>query len=559
MVHVMYEEKIPTGRRHPVASLPTMTSDLWNKPYTFWEGAWGLLLLVCIFAINIAVLWVVSRSRELWKPRHLWMACLCITDLFVGGHKALELLLLVWPQHELCVLQRATLGIPYVVNMLLLTLLSLDRFVAVRHPFFYSSSVSNKHVGIGFIIVLVAGTSLAAASVTLGLQDPICRSQSLQLVYLTIVLAICSVLTLLFNSAVLRIAKKQLNAIYAHEPSFRGAGRRKLSVVCSNCGYRNETFVNTLGPITGSQGALNMMTASGATGVTATSILPLTDAVVLGPLDLEQVCEYHNQGGGISGANGAGGCIDHLGDGCDTVAEAHLLDMEATSPLVKTVSLPAISDMVMNVPISMVVQPDPAIPPAVLIGSIPTDVIGGGGGRVTSMSQLNDAASSTMIHHNEFKLAGAGGGLQTFQTLPRSRSLVSCQTHKIMSGSSAAAAAGPRLQLFRNLHLARAHMFHVGRLFPSIRFARTVLLIMIPMWVFILPIVIIIPLHRGCEDGNESDLNCELVGTLWRYLIIHMRSILPLQAILDTLIYAFGSKEFRSALVKLVKKYRTTK
>lgn len=143
-------------------------------------------------------------------------------------------------------------------------------------------------VGIGFIIVLVAGTSLAAASVTLGLQDPICRSQSLQLVYLTIVLAICSVLTLLFNSAVLRIAKKQLNAIYAHEPSFRGAGRRKLSVVCSNCGYRNETFVNTLGPITGSQGALNMMTASGATGVTATSILPLTDAVVLGPLDLEQ-------------------------------------------------------------------------------------------------------------------------------------------------------------------------------------------------------------------------------------------------------------------------------
>lgn len=99
----------------------------------------------------------------------------------------------------------------------------------------------------------------------------------------------------------------------------------------------------------------------------------------------------------------------------------------------------------------------------------------------------------------------------------------------------------------------------VGRLFPSIRFARTVLLIMIPMWVFILPIVTIIPLHRGCEDGNKSELNCDLVGTLWRYLVIHMRSILPLQAILDTLIYAFGSKEFRQAMKKLLKKYRQAK
>lgn len=77
--------------------------------------------------------------------------------------------------------------------------------------------------------------------------------------------------------------------------------------------------------------------------------------------------------------------------------------------------------------------------------------------------------------------------------------------------------------------------------------------------VFILPIITIIPLHRGCEDGNKSELNCELVDTMWRYLFVHMRSILPLQAILDTLIYAFGSKEFRQAFKKILRKIRQPK
>lgn len=99
----------------------------------------------------------------------------------------------------------------------------------------------------------------------------------------------------------------------------------------------------------------------------------------------------------------------------------------------------------------------------------------------------------------------------------------------------------------------------VGRLFPSIRFARTVLLIMIPMWLFILPIVTIIPLHRGCEEGNKSELNCDVIDNMWRYLFVHMRSILPLQAVLDTLIYAFGSKEFRKAFNKLLRKFRRPK
>jgi len=122
--------------------------DTWFYPYGPGEVVWGVLLVVGIFGVNLWVLWVVGHARELWKPRHLWMACLCVTDLFVGVHKVIELLLLVLPRpmQQLCIINKATLGIPYILNILLLTFLSLDRFIAVSYPFVYSSVASNRHV-----------------------------------------------------------------------------------------------------------------------------------------------------------------------------------------------------------------------------------------------------------------------------------------------------------------------------------------------------------------------------------------------------------------------------
>lgn len=95
---------------YPVESQPLEISmvdkEAGVESYGIVELIWGIILLLGIFSVNISVLWVVSRSRELWKPRHLWMACLCITDIFVGAHKALELLIVALPHRELCVLQR---------------------------------------------------------------------------------------------------------------------------------------------------------------------------------------------------------------------------------------------------------------------------------------------------------------------------------------------------------------------------------------------------------------------------------------------------------------------
>jgi hypothetical protein len=306
----------------------------------------------------------------------------------------------------------------------------------------------------------VAGSSLAGATISLGLNDPICRAQSLQLVYLTIVLAICSFLTLFFNSAVLRIAKKQLNAIYAQEPSIRG--RRRVSVICTNCGYKNETYVNTLLPVPSTVvgnasrpmgvtmplgvSTENLVCGSGhgtcglnhhhhhsplSNPAAQSSILPLADAMVIGPLDLDL---------------NLGGLGRNLNMNCDPSDHQNLLD-DTTTPLVRTVSLPTIPDT-LSVPISVVVQPDPSIPPAVVIGNMAADV--DLGCKMTSMSHLDDPCndlSFTGTHHNNAHI------------IPRSRSLVTCQTHKIIPPTVTV----PRLQLFRNLHFARAHMFHVSR------------------------------------------------------------------------------------------------
>lgn len=81
-----------------------------------------------------------------------------------------------------------------------------------------------------------------------------------------------------------------------------------------------------------------------------------------------------------------------------------------------------------------------------------------------------------------------------------------------------------------------------------------IIFLQVPMWIFLLPIVTIIPMQRKCmqRKQGEYELECDLVNRLWAYLQIHMRSVLPLQAVLDTLIYAVGSKEFRRSFQKCI-------
>lgn len=116
------------GRRHPL------------------EIAWDLTLILAIFATNFFIIFIVSKSHTLWKPRHFFMAALCGANLLIGLDELYGLGLDLWPEWKLCVIYRTALGIPIQVYSLLLTLISIDRFVAVQFPFFYESSVNNTHV-----------------------------------------------------------------------------------------------------------------------------------------------------------------------------------------------------------------------------------------------------------------------------------------------------------------------------------------------------------------------------------------------------------------------------
>ena len=110
------------------------------------ETTWDLTLVLATCITNLFIILVVSQSHSLWKPRHYLMAALCVANLLLGLQQLFSLGLDLWPDEKLCLIYRMTIGIPAQVNSLLLALVSMDRFVAVRFPFFYESSVNNFRV-----------------------------------------------------------------------------------------------------------------------------------------------------------------------------------------------------------------------------------------------------------------------------------------------------------------------------------------------------------------------------------------------------------------------------
>ena len=117
------------GRRHPL------------------ETVWNVTLILVVFASNVFVILIVGTSQSLWRPRHLFMVALCVTNILFGlAQQLLGLAAQLWPEWGLCVIYQMTIGIPVQVHNILLTFISMYRFEAVKFPFLYASDVNNLQV-----------------------------------------------------------------------------------------------------------------------------------------------------------------------------------------------------------------------------------------------------------------------------------------------------------------------------------------------------------------------------------------------------------------------------
>lgn len=77
----------------------------------------------------------------------------------------------------------------------------------------------------------------------------------------------------------------------------------------------------------------------------------------------------------------------------------------------------------------------------------------------------------------------------------------------------------------------------------------------VPVLVFLMPIVVIVPL-KYANDSGWCDCD-EQVEVLWNYLLIHIRSIFPLQCAIDPIIYMTFSKESRRSSRSLFRRWRS--
>ena len=131
-------------------------------------------LIVSVFTIvtNAMILWTIARTRSLQTPSNILLATLCSSDLLVGltTHPIfitmlVYLQLLQAPTKVLLVLLRWSAVIVNGMSFLTVLHITLDRYMAVCHPFFYERKVTVKKY---IIIVAITWVYKALAPIATG-------------------------------------------------------------------------------------------------------------------------------------------------------------------------------------------------------------------------------------------------------------------------------------------------------------------------------------------------------------------------------------------------------
>lgn len=158
-----------------------------------------LVFLPFTILLNILVIVAVNSTHELRTTSNILLACLATTDLLIAltiqpCFIAMEVYFIQGRSvAEFCVLEKVS-GIFFTmfcsISLFHIVLISLERFLAIKHPFFYENYSSNKISIISSVIVWILAVIPA-------LKDLIDSKNDFVSVVFVDVLSVCSILVII--------------------------------------------------------------------------------------------------------------------------------------------------------------------------------------------------------------------------------------------------------------------------------------------------------------------------------------------------------------------------
>lgn len=115
--------------------------------------------------LNLLVLSVIVRSRQLWSPRNIFWLTVTFFNLLALVQSLMELTIYYLNQGSdgshvlLCQIYSVIVGCPYALLLTALTLATADRYSALAHPQFYQDYVTPSRIGwaLGIVVVVITG------------------------------------------------------------------------------------------------------------------------------------------------------------------------------------------------------------------------------------------------------------------------------------------------------------------------------------------------------------------------------------------------------------------
>uniref|UniRef100_A0A8C4SSX9 Olfactory receptor n=1 Tax=Erpetoichthys calabaricus TaxID=27687 RepID=A0A8C4SSX9_ERPCA len=162
----------------------------------------ALLILICLVSFfgNMLVILIIITNHQLHSPMYIYIGTLAMIDLANGIiliPKMLNVILFdaLVVAYTACLIQMYLILNVELMESLLLTLMAIDRYVAVVFPLRYPSIVTNKTVWVCVVILIISAFSINSSYVFYTNELLFCKTNILPYCfcdYSTMVLISCS-------------------------------------------------------------------------------------------------------------------------------------------------------------------------------------------------------------------------------------------------------------------------------------------------------------------------------------------------------------------------------